>query len=334
MFHDEIDITLSSGKGGDGAATFRREKFVPRGGPNGGDGGDGGDVIIRANVQLHDVNHLAGIRSLSAQNGGDGGKNKLHGKNGDDLIIEVPAGTKVSARSQSHDEWRPIYDLTHDGAEARILVGGHGGRGNVHFATATHQTPREFEPGKPAQTKLFRLVVELIADVGIIGLPNAGKSTLLSTISGAKPKVADYPFTTVSPVLGIVQSGDSRLVFADIPGLIEGAASGRGLGHQFLRHIERTKVLLHLIDASSENYARDYQIIRNELARYSPQLSRKAELVALSKSDLIQKDNTQKIAALHKALVQTGQLFARTDFSAASHKNIDNLLRDLFTLCQ
>lgn len=333
MFHDQTDITINSGKGGAGSVSFRHEKFVPRGGPDGGDGGDGGDVYIQATNQLSSLNHLASIRSLSAEDGVPGKGRKLHGANGEDLLIQVPTGTQILVEGETG--WTVLYDLTEPGQKIRPITGGKGGLGNVHFATATHQAPKEAEPGEPGQILPIRLIVELIADIGIIGLPNIGKSTLISAISAAKPKIANYAFTTLSPVLGVVSYHDTSAVFADIPGLIEGAASGKGLGHTFLRHIERTKVILHLIDATSDDYAKDYQVIRQEIAKHSADLVKKQEFVALSRFDMLSDDKDEfkeKMTALKKVINPSSQMFSLVGFSATTHLNLDKLVQELFEL--
>ncbi len=327
MFHDEVKLDLESGKGGDGSVSFRREKFIPKGGPDGGDGGNGGDVFVVASRQLSDLNHLASIRFLKAESGTPGSGRKLFGKNGEDLTVRVPVGTRVYRFIGQ--EWKLVADLVVEDVPRRLLIGGQGGLGNVHFATATHQTPRHAQPGQPAKRGTFHFELQLIADVGIIGLPNAGKSTFLSVVSDAKPKVANYPFTTLSPVLGVVPHKDRRYVMADIPGLIEGAAEGKGLGHQFLRHIQRTKVLLHLIDATSDDYVRDYVTIRRELAAYDATVAGKQELVALSKSELLQEDESvtqEKVQALRAALSPQSTLFSHTMFSAVTKQHLDDLL--------
>ncbi len=334
MFHDEVDIELKSGKGGDGCVSFRREKYIPKGGPDGGDGGKGGDVYLVATRQLSDLNHLASLRHLAAENGIAGSGRKMIGRDGEDLTVEVPVGTQVYR--QYGTEWKLVHDFTTENVPKRLLYGGKGGLGNVHFATATHRTPREAQPGEPGQKAIFRLHLELIADVGIIGLPNAGKSTFLSIVSDAKPKIGDYPFTTLSPVLGVVSYGEKRLVMADIPGLIEGASQGKGLGHLFLRHIRRTKMMIHLIDALSDNYARDYRVIRQELHIFDPAMSQKAELVAISKAELITPDIRpefdQKVAELRNVLEPSSHLFPDGAISAVAHHNIDQLLRQTIEL--
>ncbi|MFO8014808.1 MAG: GTPase ObgE [Phycisphaerae bacterium] len=287
MFIDEADIRVKAGDGGDGAVTFRREAYVPRGGPSGGDGGDGGSVILRARAGLDTLMDFRGRHHWRATDGRPGRSKNMAGAAGDDLVIDVPPGTLV----YDTDSGLLIKDLNRPGMEAVVARGGKGGRGNARFATATHQTPREAEPGMPGQERRLHLELKLIADVGLVGLPNAGKSTLLARLSAARPKVADYPFTTLQPHLGIVEAGpDHRFVVADLPGLIDGAHKGVGLGDAFLRHIERTRMLVHLVEL--EPHAHDspadaYRAIREELAAYSPDLAAKPELVALTKADLL-----------------------------------------------
>ncbi|MEQ9454824.1 MAG: GTPase ObgE [Phycisphaeraceae bacterium] len=286
MLIDQAIIEIRSGKGGDGRVSFRREKYIARGGPDGGDGGDGGSVIAQA---IHGVDTLldfAGRHHWFAQDGEPGGSRGCYGKNGRDCILRLPAGTLI----YNDDTGDCLADLTTENAKLVIAQGGKGGRGNIHFATATNQVPREATPGGEAIELRLRLELKLIADVGLIGLPNAGKSTLLSSISRATPKIADYPFTTLEPQLGIAElAGSRRVVIADLPGLIEGAADGTGLGSRFLRHIERTRVLLHLVSCESGDpgqCAAAYHMIREELAGYSTELAEKQEVIALSKCDL------------------------------------------------
>jgi len=291
MFIDEADIHVKAGDGGDGAVTFRREAHVPRGGPSGGDGGDGGSVILRARRGLDTLMDFRGRHHWRAADGRPGRSKNRAGAAGDDLVIDVPPGTLV----YDEDTGLLIKDLNRPGVRATIARGGKGGRGNARFATPTHQTPREAEPGTPGQERRLHLELKLIADVGLVGLPNAGKSTLLSRLSAARPKVADYPFTTLDPHLGIVEAGpDRRFVLADLPGLIDGAHRGVGLGDAFLKHIERTRMLVHLVEI--EPHAHDspadaYRAIREELAAYSTELAAKPELVALTKADLLPGDD-------------------------------------------
>ena len=278
---DLAQIYIISGSGGNGAVSFRREKFVPRGGPDGGDGGNGGSVIFVADEGLTTLAHFRHRRVYKAESGGAGGKAHRHGANGKPLLLKVPVGTViyVADREQS-------WDLDRPGVQIAVAAGGEGGRGNARFANSVRQAPNFAERGLPGESLELRLELKLLADVGIVGLPNAGKSTLLRAVSRATPDVGDFPFTTLEPVLGVVDNGLDSFVMADLPGLIEGAHEGVGLGHQFLRHVERTRVLVHLIDASAEDPFVDYATIRNELALYDPRLAEKPELVVLNKVDL------------------------------------------------
>jgi GTP-binding protein len=294
MFIDYALIEVISGNGGNGAVTFRREKYVPKGGPSGGDGGNGGNVVIRANNNLHTLLDFRYKKKYKASNGGNGGSSLKDGKNGSNIIISVPVGTVV----KDAETEEILFDLDKDGKEVIIAKGGKGGRGNSKFATPTNQTPRIAEEGKPGEYKKVILELKLIADVGLVGFPNSGKSTLISKISSAKPKIADYPFTTLEPNLGIVRYKDFQsFTVADIPGIIEGASKGKGLGHQFLRHIERTRIILFLIEITSENLQKDFEILFNELKSYSPKLIQKKMLVSLSKSDLV---DSKKIIEMSK----------------------------------
>jgi GTP-binding protein len=286
MFVDRVTIFVSGGHGGRGMCSFRREKYVPRGGPDGGDGGHGGSVIIRAVAGADSLAGLAHQRHWHADNGAPGGSANCTGRSGNDLIIEVPPGTLVRDRDRGH----VLKDLVNPGEQVTVARGGKGGRGNKAFATATHRTPREFEPGEPGEERWIVLELKLIADVGLIGLPNAGKSTLLSRLSRATPEIADYPFTTKYPNLGMVTIGnESAFVLADLPGLIEGAHAGVGLGHEFLRHVERTRVLIHLVEPfplDGSDPVRNYRTIRHELELYRGELIRRPEVVVLSKAEL------------------------------------------------
>lgn len=283
MFIDSVELTVSSGKGGAGAVSFHREKFVPKGGPDGGDGGRGGDVYFRVDKNTHTLSHFKGKRSLAAQNGQDGsGRNKT-GKAGEDLVLIVPPGTQVLDKQSG----RLLYDLTEDGQTIKLLEGGKGGLGNARFKSSTNQRPTYAQPGLPGESLQIRLELKLIADVGLVGFPNVGKSTLIATISSAKPEIADYEFTTITPKLGVVEAGEFRsFVMADIPGIIGGASEGRGLGLKFLKHIERTKTLLFMIDlAGYRECAQQYETLRQELERFSAQLSKRAYAIALTRVD-------------------------------------------------
>lgn len=290
MFIDEAEIIVQAGNGGDGCVSFRREKFVAFGGPDGGAGGHGGSIILRACDSVETLLDFKGKHHWNAKNGGPGGGRNMTGASGDDLMIDLPVGTLVYDRKTEV----LLKDLHDSGVECCIARGGKGGRGNSSFATATQQAPRENEPGEPGELRELRLELKLIADVGLVGLPNAGKSTLLSRISQARPKIGAYPFTTLKPQLGIVElSGNRRFVVADIPGLIEGAHEGAGLGDAFLRHIERTRVIVHLVDIcpmDEQSAADAYRTIRGELREHSEALAEKDEIVVANKTDLIDSD--------------------------------------------
>ncbi len=284
-FIDSVKLTVVSGAGGRGCVSFRREKFVPRGGPNGGDGGRGGDVILRIDPAKRTLFHLRHKSHLQAKNGTPGQGSNKTGSNGENLIVEVPAGTLV-VEDESGEVLKDLVDET----RFVLLEGGRGGRGNARFKTSTNRAPRMAQPGEPGKSLTIRLELKLLADVGIIGLPNAGKSTLVAALSSARPKIGDYPFTTLYPNLGVVYPPHTEpFVVADIPGLIEGAHKGTGLGHRFLRHVERTRLLVHLIDAAAvlaENPLNSYRTINRELAEYSDALARKSQIVVLNKIDL------------------------------------------------
>lgn len=283
MLYDEAKIHIRSGDGGDGMISFRREKYVPRGGPDGGDGGRGGDIIFVASTHLNSLIKFQRNRHYRAGNGVHGRTKNMTGAAGADLRLEVPVGTII----RNADTGDYLADLTEPGQEVVILAGGRGGRGNIHFATSRDQAPRIAERGEPGQEMWLALELKLIADVGIVGVPNAGKSTLLAAVSAARPKIGNYPFTTLQPNLGVVTLDDfETMVLADIPGLIEGAAGGVGLGHDFLRHIERTRVLIHLLDGMAEDPLQDWAMINEELALYSPFLADKPQIVVLNKIDL------------------------------------------------
>jgi len=280
MFYDQAKVLVSSGDGGDGMISFRREKHVPLGGPSGGDGGPGGDVILAVNPKVSSLLHFQRRVHLRAQSGRHGGSSNKTGSAGDPLVVEVPPGTVV--RDAGTDEL--LADLANEGQQVTAARGGRGGRGNARFASSTNQAPRIAERGEPGVERWLTLELKLIADVGIIGVPNAGKSTLLSVVSAARPKIADYPFTTLHPNLGVAALDDfSTLVLADIPGLIEGAHAGAGLGHDFLRHIERTRVLIHMLDGAAEDPLEDWAKINQELALYNPVLADRPQIVVLNK---------------------------------------------------
>ncbi|MFN2466543.1 MAG: GTPase ObgE [Gaiellaceae bacterium] len=282
MFHDRARIRVAAGRGGHGALSFRREKYVPRGGPDGGDGGDGGDVLLVADPELRDLARYRTSRVYKAGNGGPGRGSSKHGASGADAELRVPVGTQVL-----DPDGQVVADLVHPGARAVVARGGGGGRGNRRFATATRQAPRFAEAGLPGEEGAFELRLKLLADAALVGLPNAGKSSLLARISNARPKVADYPFTTLTPVLGTVDSPDGRqLTVADVPGLIEGASEGVGLGHEFLAHLERARLLVHVIDASEDDAEARYAQIDGELSAYGAGLDERSQVVVLNKIDV------------------------------------------------
>lgn len=319
MFVDYALIEVSSGKGGDGAVTFRREKYVPKGGPSGGDGGNGGNVLFRANTNLHTLLDFRYKKKYNAANGENGGNSLKDGKNGKDIIIEVPVGTIV----KDYETEKIIFDLNEEAKEIVLARGGKGGKGNSKFATSTNQTPRFAEDGKQGEHTKVILELKLIADVGLVGFPNSGKSTLISKISAAKPKIADYPFTTLEPNLGIVKYKDFQsFTVADIPGIIEGASQGKGLGHQFLRHIERTRIILFLIESTSENLKSDFEILLNELKSYSPKLVQKKIMVSISKADLIDHETGSKISKLKLKGVDEKPII----FSSVTGSGLDELM--------
>ena len=319
MFIDYSKIYVKSGNGGDGAVAFRREKYVPKGGPAGGNGGKGGDVIFIPDSNLSTLLDFRYKRKYMAEDGDNGGSSLKDGKGGNDLVIKVPVGTII----KEAETGEIILDLLEAGKEYIIAKGGRGGKGNSNFATPTNQTPRFAELGKPGEERNIELELKLIADVGLVGFPNAGKSTLISVISDAKPKIADYPFTTLEPNLGIVRYKNYKsITVADIPGIIEGAHLGKGLGLKFLRHIERTKILLIMIDVTSEDYGNDYKTLINELEKYSKILSKKKKIVAFSKADLLQKGELKKVAK-RKIPHYKDRILV---FSAATNYGIQELL--------
>lgn len=282
-FVDYIKIFCRSGRGGKGSAHLRREKFIPKGGPDGGDGGRGGHIIVRGNSQLWTLLHLRYKKHIFAGHGEDGMKANKTGSNGEDIVIEVPLGTV--ARKADTEEL--LFEITREDEENILVAGGRGGLGNTHFKTATNQTPRYAQPGEASIEGYFTLELKILADVGLVGFPNAGKSTLLSVVSAAKPKIAGYPFTTLVPNLGIVKHRETRsFVMADIPGIIEGAHEGKGLGLRFLRHIERNSILLFIIPVDSDDIAHEYEILLNELKEYNPELLDKKKVLAISKCDM------------------------------------------------
>ncbi|MEJ5301689.1 MAG: GTPase ObgE [Thermodesulforhabdaceae bacterium] len=327
-FIDEAIIHVKAGDGGNGCISFRREKYVPKGGPDGGDGGKGGDVYLVATSSKKTLLDFHYRRFFRAERGRHGRGKDQHGRSGEDLLIPVPVGTVVKDALTEE----VLVDLSEDGQKWLVAKGGRGGRGNARFATPTNQAPRFAEDGEKGEERDLKLELKLLADVGIVGFPNAGKSTLISVISDAKPKIADYPFTTLSPQLGVVGVGTDRsFVVADIPGLIEGAHQGAGLGIQFLKHIERTKVLIHLIDITSIEPAdplRPYQVIREELEKFNPDLVQKPEVLALNKIDLIHPAYVDKLKTLYKRHLKV-PVFA---ISALSKKGIAPLIHKVSQL--
>ncbi|WP_343667424.1 GTPase ObgE [Chitinophaga sp.] len=293
-FVDYIRISVKSGKGGAGSAHFMRTKYNPEAGPDGGDGGRGGHIILRGNSQLWTLLHLRWYKNVVAEDGGNGRDNNSTGRNGEDVIIEVPLGTQAFDEETGELE----VEILHDGEEVIWIPGGQGGRGNAYFKTATNQAPDYAQPGMPSTEGWKALELKMLADVGLVGFPNAGKSTLLSTITAATPKIADYAFTTLTPQLGMVPyRNDRSFCIADLPGIIEGAHEGKGLGHRFLRHIERNPVLLFLIPADSSDHRKDFEILVNELEMYNPELLDKQFLLAISKSDMLDDELKEAIAA-------------------------------------
>lgn len=327
MFIDRAKIHVQGGDGGNGVTAFRREKFVPRGGPSGGDGGRGGDVILLADASLNTLLHLRYNPRHTAQRGLHGEGSNRSGRNGADLVVRVPVGTQIFDPTSGD----LLHDLSHDGDQWQAARGGRGGFGNAHFTTSTNRAPRYHQNGSKGEELELQLELKLLADVGLVGFPNAGKSTFISTVSAARPKIADYPFTTLEPHLGVVDLGDFRtLVLADIPGLIEGAHTGAGLGDQFLRHIERTKLLLHLVDVSSvsgRDAVSDYETVNRELASYNDDLARRPQFVVATKIDAL--DEPQRLESLQRAAIEDGKPFFA--ISSASGAGVRELLNALST---
>jgi GTPase len=321
MFVDTAKVFIQAGKGGDGAVGFRHEIYVDKGGPDGGDGGKGGDVIFEATENLNTLIDFRFKPELKADHGANGGKSNRRGKSGDDLIVKVPMGTLVKR------DGKVIADLVKHGEQVVVAMGGDGGFGNAHFKSSVRQTPRMAELGEPGDTFEAELELKLLADVGLVGFPNAGKSTFLSVVSNARPEIADYAFTTLSPNLGVAKVDDGAILVADIPGLIEGASQGKGLGDAFLRHVERTAVLLHLIDAYSNDIAKAYQTIRLELASYSPELLNRPEVIALTKTEGLDEDIiAMQLDAVRAVADDDAELFA---ISSTAHKGLTDVLRAL-----
>ena len=317
-FVDKVVINIKAGDGGNGKLSFRHEKFINKGGPDGGDGGDGGSIIFEASNNQNTLTAFRYKKSLTATAGSAGGKNNKHGRNGQDLVIKVPLGTVFTANKQI------VADLTLPNQQVLLAKGGKGGYGNAHFVSSTRQAPNFAEKGEPGESRELTLELKMIADVGLVGLPNAGKSTLLSRISHARPEIADYPFTTLRPNLGVVDVDKNRsLLLADIPGLIEGAALGKGLGHDFLRHIERTHVILHLVDAYSEDVIKAYLTIRQELEAYDKKLAKRPEIVVLTKIEgLDQEIIDDLISQLKTVSKKTTLVLAVSSFSAQGIKEL------------
>lgn len=317
MFKDYVQIRLKAGNGGDGARSFRREKYIPDGGPDGGDGGSGGDVILRANSKINTLSVFDFNKLYKAENGENGGTQKMTGKSGEDLVLEVPVGTVV------YSEGKPVADLFEDKLEVKLLKGGRGGFGNTRFKTSTKQAPNFAVKGDKTKEITVVLELKMLADVGLVGFPNAGKSTFLSSVTNAKPKIANYPFTTLSPNLGVVEGYGDTFLIADIPGIIEGASEGVGLGHKFLKHIERTKLLLIFVDLSGFEYTAKYQIhnLENELKKYSEKLKNKERIVVGTKVDILNEDEQKYL----KEYAKENNL-KYFEISSVSNKGLKDLL--------
>ncbi|MGA9122119.1 MAG: GTPase ObgE [Pseudolabrys sp.] len=325
-FLDEAKVYIASGAGGNGCVSFRREKFIEFGGPNGGDGGKGGNVVVEAVTGLNTLIDYRYQQHFKAQRGGNGMGKDRAGANGKDVVLKVPVGTQI----YEEDGETLVADLTHVGESVTISKGGNGGFGNAHFKSSTNRAPRHANPGQPGEERTIRLRLKLIADAGLIGLPNAGKSTFLAAVSAAKPKIADYPFTTLHPQLGVVEVDGREFVLADLPGLIEGAHEGTGLGDRFLGHTERCRVLLHLVDGTGEDAGEAYRTVRTELEAYGHGLTEKPEIVALSKADAMTKDAIKAQGAkLKKACKKTPLVV-----SAQSHEGVQEVLRALAAIIE
>ena len=327
MFFDEAEIYVKSGRGGDGMVHFHREKYKPRGGPDGGDGGRGGNVILEVNPKLNTLFDFSHRSQYVADDGKNGGPNNMSGKSASDLIIPVPPGTLVFDAASGD----LLGDLVDDFQQLQVAKGGRGGRGNQHYATSRNQTPRMAERGEPSEEKNLRLELKLIADIGIVGVPNAGKSSLLAVVSNAKPKIANYPFTTLSPNLGVAKLDiDTILVLADIPGLIEGAHMGVGLGFAFLKHVQRTRVLIHMLDGMSADPISDFSQINSEMALFDEKISEKPQIVAFNKMDL--PEVRERWPEVQKAITDLG--FEIMPISTVTHENVDKLLWRVETVLQ
>ncbi len=324
-FVDGVRVKVLAGKGGDGKLSFRREKFIAKGGPNGGDGGDGGDVVLAASRNQNTLTAFRYQKELRAEAGRPGGKSNKHGRSGKALIVAVPVGTVATDA-----EGNVLADLVRDGQQAVIARGGRGGFGNAHFVSSRRQAPNFAEKGEPGEERELKLELKMIADVGLVGLPNAGKSTLLGKLSNARPEVADYPFTTLTPNLGVVDiDRDTSVLFADIPGLIEGASEGKGLGHDFLRHVERTAVILHLVDAYNDDVGTVYKTIREELKAYQSALARRPEIVVLTKIEGLDEEIVADLMAQLKRVAGRGTpIFAVSSFSGQGLKQLLFTVKD------
>lgn len=328
QFVDEVEVEVRAGDGGDGCIAFRREKHVPFGGPAGGDGGKGGDVVLEGDEGLGTLLDLRYRKVIRARSGEPGRGKDQDGKSGDDVVVRVPPGTQVFDAETGEQ----VADVERHGERVVVARGGRGGRGNIHFATPQDRAPRRAEGGQPGEHRKLRLELKLLADVGVVGFPNVGKSTLIATVSRARPKIADYPFTTLTPNLGVVSLGDDRsFVIADIPGIIEGAAEGAGLGHRFLKHVERTRVLLHLVTADPGPFrdpVSDFEVLMRELERFDPELAKRPMLVAMSRIDL--PEAREALPAFREAMHARGH--EALAFSSATRQGVDDLLRALETL--
>jgi len=323
-FLDQAKIYIASGKGGNGCVSFRREKYIEFGGPNGGDGGKGGDIIFVTDTNLNTLIDFRYQQHFKAKKGNDGKGNNKTGANGSNIVIKVPPGTSI----YNEDKTVLLAELSNNNQKHTLANGGKGGLGNTHFKSSTNQTPYQFTEGEPIEDKWVWLSLKLFADVGIIGKPNAGKSTFLSKISKARPKIADYPFTTLHPILGVLKKFDQEIVVADIPGLIEGAHEGKGLGDKFLTHIEKCKILLHLIDSADDKWEENYKIIKKELEKYGNNLNKKKEIIALTKSDI----STDKIKIIKTKLEKISNKTPLI-ISSFSEEGLEELIQMLFDNC-
>ncbi len=324
-FKDNIVIKVRAGKGGAGSVSFRREKYIPKGGPDGGDGGRGGDVIIQATQGYYNLGHLFKDRIYKAQNGGFGMGQNRHGKDGQNLVIHVPAGTQVL----DAETGELLADLVHEGDTVCVAQGGMGGKGNAFFKTATHQAPRFAQPGMPGEERSILLNLKLIADVGLVGLPNVGKSTLLKSITNARPKIADYPFTTLIPNLGVIERGETVIKIADIPGIIEGAHKGLGLGLSFLQHIERVRIILFCIEATDADPLYTLSLLKAELSTYNEDLPQRTSMILLTKSDCVNES-----VILNRIAVLEKEKYTVLPISSLTGYNIDILIEKLFLLME